>query len=71
MKIITIQVSDKIHHLFMKNKSKVEEIVEKTLAEQADEIAVDRLEYVRVICRAKAPVCNWHDMELDIMKGSL
>jgi len=29
----------------------------------------DNLELVKIICRTKAPVCNWTDMEQQMMKG--
>jgi len=71
MKMMTIPVSEKVYELFLKNETLVLEIIEKALEGHLGESSVDRQEFVRVICRAKAPVCNWHDMELQIMKGSL
>jgi len=39
-------------------------------AKQKSEIE-QRLEYVRIITRTKSTVCNWHDLERQIMKGAI
>ena len=31
----------------------------------------NRLELVKIITRTKAPVCNWKDLEKEIMKGAI
>jgi hypothetical protein len=71
MKTISIPVPEELVKLYLENETRVVDVLKSALASELDSLALDRMEYVRVICRAKAPVCNWHDMELQILKGSL
>jgi hypothetical protein len=46
----------------------------KTLSEKAgskNNSSNDKLELVKIITRAKGPVCNWKDLEKEIMKGAI
>lgn len=70
MKTLTIAVSDELHGLFTEKEDTLTPLL-KVAVENEIRLQPDRLEYVKVICRAKAPVCNWHDMELQILKGAL
>jgi chorismate mutase len=60
-----------MHELYLKKEGELNKALIKTLQNELITSVEDRLEFVKVICRAKAPVCNWHDMELQILKGSL
>lgn len=54
------------------NRAYFEQFVREALAQrlmQADS-AEARLELVRTICRAKASVCNWGDLEREILEAS-
>ena len=49
------------------NKSK-----NKTFSEETTDNEIkNRLESVKIITRIKGPVCNWDDMEKEIMKGAI
>lgn len=71
MKTITITISDELHGLYTKREDTLAPMLKVAVENEIRLQPTDRLEYVKVICRAKAPVCNWHDMELQILKGSL
>lgn len=71
MKTITIPLPDDLHALYLKNEDRVNEALKVAVKNELSAEGLDRMDFVRVICRAKAPVCNWHDMEIQIMKGSL
>lgn len=71
MKTITIPVTDELHAIYLEKKEEMEAVLKNALEEKFSTELSQREEYVRVIWRAKAPVCNWHDMELQIMKGAL
>lgn len=71
MKTISISVTDEMHDLYLKNESKVNEALKFAVSNELSAENLDRMDYVKVICRAKAPVCNWHDMEIQILKGAL
>lgn len=71
MKTITISLSDELHSLYVKKEDALIPMLQIAVENEIRLQPIDRLEYVKVICRAKAPVCNWHDMELQILKGAL
>lgn len=71
MKTISIAVSDEMHALYLEKKEEVDAVIRAALEDKFSTDLAARMEYVRVIWRAKAPVCNWHDMELQIMRGAL
>lgn len=71
MKTISISVSDELYALYIKNENKVIAALKSSIQNELGAESPDRMEFVKVICRAKAPVCNWHDMEIQILKGSL
>lgn len=71
MKTISVPVPDDLYEVYLKNESKINTALKTVVQNELKVTSADRLEYVKVICRAKAPVCNWHDMELQILKGAL
>lgn len=71
MKTISIPVSDELYEFYLKNESMIVEALKVAIKQELNAEKLDRMDLVKVICRAKAPVCNWHDMEIQIMKGSL
>ena len=55
---------DKVKHMQKESKDSPQK---KIRAEEIDK----RLEYVKIITRTKASVCNWDDLEKQIMKGAI
>lgn len=51
-----------------KKLAAVKKVIQKEL--EKDELR-NRLELVKIITRTKAPVCNWRDLEREIMKGAI
>ena len=71
MKTISIPVSDELYELYLKNENTVNAALKSSIQNELRAELPDRMELVKVICRAKAPVCNWRDMEIQILRGSL
>ncbi len=47
---------------------KIKKMVDKELKNNS---LNNKLESVKIITRAKGPVCNWKDLEKEIMKGAI
>lgn len=71
MKNILIPITDEHYEIYLANQERVNDALKAAVINELSAEALDRMEFVKIICRAKAPVCNWHDMELQILKGSL